>query len=53
MKHNSFIAIDFELFTPKITSACAIGLVKVIEGHISQKYYTLIKPIPDDSTSNN
>ncbi|MGL5894751.1 MAG: exonuclease domain-containing protein, partial [Bacteroidales bacterium] len=29
---------------------CSIGLVKVVNGIITQKYYSLIKPIPDDRT---
>lgn len=50
---NSFTALDFETFTPARSSACAIGLVKVIDGRIVQKFHSLIKPIPDDYKKNN
>lgn len=45
---NNFVAIDFETMTAEHTSACAVGLVKVVEGVIIQEFYTLINPIPDD-----
>lgn len=47
MDVKNFVAIDFETMTPALTSACAIGLVKVVNGTIQKKYYSLIKPIPD------
>ncbi len=50
---SSFTAIDFETFTPKRSSACAIGLAKVVNGVITKKFYSLIDPIPDNSTRNN
>lgn len=54
MNHlKTFTALDFETFTPERSSACAIGLVKVIDGHIVNKFYSLIKPIPDDRTTTN
>lgn len=49
----NFVAIDFETMTPELTSACAIGLVKVIDGNIQQKFYSLINPIPDGRERNN
>ena len=52
-KLNSFTALDFETFTADRSSACAIGLVKVKDGHIVHKFYSLINPIPDDRTHNN
>lgn len=52
-KLNSFTALDFETLTPERTSACAIGLVKVIDGQIVQKLYSLINPIPDNRTRDN
>lgn len=52
-KLNSFTALDFETLTPERTSACAIGLVKVIDGQIVQKLYSLINPIPDNRTKDN
>lgn len=52
-KLNSFTAIDFETFTAERSSACAIGLVKVVAGHIVQKFYSLINPIPDHRDKDN
>lgn len=46
MKHTSFVAIDFEYLTQHHETACAIGMVKVIESIIIQKFYSLIKPMP-------
>lgn len=53
MKNLNFTALDFETMTPERSSACAIGVVKVIEGVIVAKFYTLLKPIPDDRTTTN
>lgn len=57
ISHNTpglnFTAIDFETMTPKRTSACSIGLVKVKNGEIVDKFYSLIKPVPDDSHTTN
>ena len=39
--------------TPELTSACAVGLVKVVDNVVAQKFYSLIKPIPDERTSRN
>lgn len=50
---NSFTALDFETFTPARSSACAIGLVKVIDGHIVKKFHSLLNPIQDDYRKNN
>lgn len=50
---KSFTALDFETFTPERSSACAVGLAKVKDGHIIHKFYSLIKPIPDDRTTDN
>lgn len=52
-KTLDFVAVDFETLTPNLTSACAVGLVKVMDGVILQKLYTLIKPIPDNRTERN
>lgn len=49
----SFTALDFETFTHERSSACAIGLVKVVEGRIVQKFYSLINPIPDNRETDN
>lgn len=32
METQDFVAIDFETMTPELTSACAIGLVRVHSG---------------------
>ena len=53
MEHFDFTAIDFETMTAERTSACAIGIVRVENDVIVQKFYSLIKPIPDDRTTNN
>lgn len=39
--------------TAERSSACAIGMVKVVNGQIVQKYYSLINPIPDERTTDN
>lgn len=39
----NFVAIDFETATPQ-HHICAVGIVTVIDGHIIEKYYTLVKP---------
>lgn len=53
MKTMNFVAIDFETMTPERTSACAIGLVRVKDGIVQQKFYSLINPIPDDREETN
>lgn len=50
---NNFTSIDFETFTAERSSACAIGLVKVKNGQIVHKFYSLINPIPDTREYNN
>ncbi len=50
---KSFTSIDFETFTAERSSACAIGLVKVVNGCIVQKFFSLINPIPNDREHNN
>lgn len=47
---DDFVAIDFETMTSLKTSACAIGLVKVIDGEIVQQFYSLINPVRDEYT---
>ncbi|WP_297332049.1 3'-5' exonuclease [Flavobacterium sp.] len=42
-----FIAIDFETATGHPHSACAVGIVTVQQGIITDEYYTLIQP-PDN-----
>lgn len=41
---NTFVAFDFETATNLHSSACEIGLVKVKDGTIIDKYHSLIKP---------
>jgi len=40
----TFTAIDFETATGARNSACAVGLVTVENGKITDTYYTLIRP---------
>ena len=47
---DDFVAIDFETMTQLPTSACALGMVKVIDGEIVQQYYSIINPVRDDYT---
>lgn len=48
--HYSFVAIDFEHLTSQHESACAVGMVKVINNVIVEEFYSLIKPVtrPED-----
>lgn len=48
MKTTNFVAIDFETMTAEQTSACAIGVVKVINGNVQQEFYSLINPKIDN-----
>lgn len=47
---DDFVAIDFETATGLPTSACALGMVKIIDGEIVQQFYTIINPIRDEYT---
>lgn len=47
---DDFVAVDFETMTGLRTSACSIGLVKVIDGEIVQEFYSLINPVRDEYT---
>lgn len=40
----NFIAIDFKTATGKRSSACAVGIVTVEDGAITEEYYALIQP---------
>ncbi len=42
-----FAAIDFEAANGKITSACSVGVVIVHEMEIVDRFYSLIKPVPN------
>lgn len=41
---DTFTAIDFETATGAMESACAVGIVTVTAGVITDEYYTLIQP---------
>lgn len=47
---DDFVAIDFETMTGLRTSACSIGMVKVIDGEIVKQYYSIINPVRDEYT---
>ena len=53
MEKLTFTAFDFETMTSERISACAIGIVRVVDNVIVEKYYSLIKPIPDNSENIN
>jgi len=53
MEPFNFTALDFETMTACRTSACAIGLVRCEDGVIIQKFYSLIRPVPDDREKTN
>ena len=40
----TFTAIDFETATGSPESACAVGIVTVNDGQITEEFYTLIQP---------
>jgi len=40
----NFVAIDFETSNYSQDSACSVGLVKFINGEVSDTYYSLIRP---------
>ncbi len=44
---KTFVALDFETANQHRTSVCSIGLVFVENGIIVDKYYQLIKPVPN------
>lgn len=48
-ENDSFVAIDFETANSKfLSSACEIGMVKVKNGLIVDKFHSLIRPPEDD-----
>lgn len=44
---HDFAAIDFETANNKRSSICAVGVIIVRNGLITDKFYSLIKPEPD------
>lgn len=47
-----FIAIDFETANRNRASACAVGLVKIVDGQIVDEFYSLINPEVDFDSFN-
>ncbi len=41
---ETFTTIDFELATAKYNSVCAVGIVNVVNGEISNEFYSLVRP---------
>ena len=41
---ETFTTIDFELATAKYNSVCAVGIVNVQDGKISNEFYSLVQP---------
>ena len=44
---RDFAAIDFEGANGEVTSACSMGIVIVRGDEIAERYYSLIKPVPN------
>ena len=44
---DNFAAIDFETANQHKSSVCSVGVVVVRNGVVTEKYYSLINPIPD------
>ena len=44
---DNFVAIDFEAANAAFTSACSMGLVIVRDNEIVERYYGLMKPVPN------
>lgn len=44
---TDFAAIDFETANEKYTSICAVGVVVVRGGQITDRFYSLVKPTPN------
>lgn len=44
---RNFAAIDFETANQASSSVCSVGVVIVLDGKISEKIYSLIKPEPE------
>jgi len=50
---RSFVAIDFETATPGRHTPCAIGIVKVVDGVILQRVFSLIRPPENEYSRHN
>lgn len=44
---RDFAAIDFETANNERTSVCSVGIVIVRDGHVADKFYSLIQPEPN------
>ena len=44
---KDFAAIDFETANEHCSSVCSVGVVVVREGEIVERFYSLIRPIPE------
>ena len=44
---NDFAAIDFEGANGEVTSACSMGIAIVRDDEIVERFYSLIKPVPN------
>lgn len=44
---KDFVAIDFETANGKRSSVCSVGIVIVRDGVITDKFYSLIRPVPN------
>lgn len=44
---KDFVAIDLENANRHYSSICAIGVVVVRNGEITDRYYSLVKPVPE------
>ncbi len=44
---DNFAAIDFETANNERTSVCSVGVVVVRRGEIVDRFYSLIRPVPD------
>lgn len=44
---KNFVAIDFETANNHPTSICSIGAVKVVDGYIVDRFYSLVQPEPN------
>lgn len=44
---QNFVAIDFETANGRRCSVCSVGLIIVRNGEIVDRFYSLIKPIPN------
>lgn len=48
----NFTAIKVDTMTGNTLSLCGIALVKVVKGVVTQKFYSLVKPVPTDGRTN-